>query len=394
MYNNCFKTLIIFLVFSITHQTYSQETQTDKVHFGLVYPLSTHGSNAPKDTNNFSFHILSGISASEKGLSFSGLSNIIKGDAKGLQFAGFSNHVGGNSEGILFAGFANTYKRAKGIQFAGFTNISSGNVRDGAQFAGFFNKANIVDGAQFAGFANIVTKVRGPQFAGFINISKKTDGPQFAGFANITADSVTGPQFAGFINKAKNIDGAQFAGFINIAKKIKGAQFAGFINIADSSDTPIGIINIIKSGEKSIGVNIDDQMTSLVTFRSGGKILYGIIGAGYNFKNAKEKYAFEVGLGAHFFNGTHFRVNTEIASICLESFKPGEYFKTSLRVLPAYKIANRIEIYGGAAFNHVSTNTNEGKTLTKNYIHSWNNRYGNGFDGFYIGYMGGVNFIF
>ncbi len=369
------------------------QAQTDKVHFGLVYPLSTHGSGAPQDTNSFSLHILSGISAAEEGLSFSGISNIIKGYAKGLQFAGISNHIGATSKGLLFAGLVNTYKGAEGLQFAGLCNVSTGNIK-GAQCAGFLNKAAAVDGAQFAGFANVATKVKGPQFAGFINTAKQVEGPQFAGFANVVADSVAGTQFAGFINVAKDIKGSQLAGFINIARKVKGAQISGFINIADSSDTPIGFLNIIKTGEKSIGVSVDDQLTTLMTFRSGGKILYGILGAGYNFENEEEKYAFEAGLGAHLFNTPNFRINAEMASVCLESFNPGEYFKTSLRVLPALRLANKIEIYAGAALNHVSTNTSEGKNLTSHYFRSWNNRHGNGFDGFYVGYMGGINFIF
>jgi hypothetical protein len=387
------KFLLLLLAVVGAAPLYAQHGQADKVHFGLVYPLSTHGSKAPQDTNSFSLHILSGISAAEEGFSFSGISTIVKGDAKGLQFAGLSNHIGGKSEGMLFAGFANTYKAARGMQFAGFSNVSAGNVK-GAQFGGFLNKAAAVEGAQFAGFANVATKVKGPQFAGFSNTATQIEGPQFAGFANIVADSVAGPQIAGFINVAKDINGSQFAGFINIARKVKGAQIAGFINIADSSDTPIGLINMIRTGEKSMGASIDDQLTSLITFRSGGKILYGIIGAGYNFENEEERYAFEAGIGAHFFNGPRFRINAELASVCLESFEPGEYFKTSLRILPAVKIANKIEVYAGAAINHVSTNTIEGKSLTRHYLHSWNNRRGNGFDGFYIGYMGGINFLF
>ena len=387
------KFFLLLLAIASSAPLYAQQGKADKVHFGLVYPLSTHGSKAPQDTNSFSLHILSGISAAEEGFSFSGISTIVKGDAKGLQFAGLSNHIGGESEGMLFAGLANTYKAAKGMQFAGFSNVAAGDIK-GAQFAGFLNKAAAVEGAQFAGFANVATEVKGPQFAGFINTATQVEGPQFAGFANIVADSVAGPQFAGFINVAKDVNGSQFAGFINIARKVKGAQIAGFINIADSSDTPIGFINIIKNGEKSIGASVDDQLTTLITFRSGGKILYGILGAGYNFENEEEQYAFEAGLGAHFFNGSRFRVNAELASVCLESFKSGEYFKTSLRILPAIKLAPKIEIYAGAALNHVSTNTMEGKKLTSHYIHSWNNRRGNGFDGFYIGYMGGINFLF
>jgi hypothetical protein len=48
-------------------------------------------------------------------------------------------------------------------------------------------------------------------------------------------------------------------------------QIAGFINIADSSDYSIGIINIIRQGEKGIGVSVDETKTAMVSFRSGGR---------------------------------------------------------------------------------------------------------------------------
>lgn len=351
----------ILLAAAITAAAQDQQSKTTKsadsrsvtiaipgrMHVGLVYPLSTNGRNAAADTNSFSLHLIAGVSAAERGPSFAGISNVIVHDTKGSQFAGFSNHIGETANGALFAGFMNTYGGGSGPSFAGFTNISSGDV----------------NGAQFAGFAN-------------------------------TAKNVSISQLAGFINTAHDVKGSQVAGFINIAKKVKGAQVAGFINIADSSDCPIGIINIIKNGEKSFGATIDENQTTMVSFRSGGKVLYGILGVGYNFKNTDEVYAFEAGLGAHFFESRSFRVNAEITSSMLESFKEGEYFKASLRLMPALKLTPRIEIFAGPALNFITTNTTEGIALTGKTIKEWPGDWDDDFRALYLGYTGGLHFLF
>ncbi|HKG05318.1 MAG TPA: hypothetical protein VKB19_02615 [Pedobacter sp.] len=348
-----------------------------KIHFGLVYPLSSNGTHAPLDTNNLSVNLIAGVSSAERGVAFAGLSNVVLDDVNGSMFAGFSNHVKKTANGALFAGFANTYGGGQGPAFAGFTNVASGDV----------------NGAQFAGFANIAKEVTGAQVGGFINVAKNLQGAQFAGFANIAKD-VSISQFGGFINVAKDVKGSQFAGFINIAKKVKGAQIAGFINIADSSDCPIGIINFIKKGEKSIGVTVDENQTTMLSFRSGGRVLYGIIGAGYNFKNDDAIYGIEAGLGAHFFESRYFRLNTELISSTLTDFEDGSYFKASLRVMPAFKVASFLEIFAGPSMNFVTTNTLEGEQLRKKYLKKWEGKWDEDFRGLYLGYTGGIHILF
>lgn len=372
-----FKAIACTLFLVPASKSFAQERNSHKLHFGFIYPLSTNGTHAPLDTNTLSIHLLAGVSAAERGASFAGLTNIVRNDTKGFQFAGFSNHIGKQANGGLFSGFLNTYQGGENIAISGFANVSTGDIK----------------GAQFAGFANIAKKVKGVQFAGFINKASSIDGPQFAGFMNLSAKN-SGPQFAGFINKAKDVNGTQIAGFINIARKVKGAQFAGFINVADSSDYPIGIINLVKNGEKSLSITTDETLTTMLAFRSGGKVLYGIIGLGYNFKNSKEVYAFEAGLGAHFFQSNSFRLNAEIVGTGLENFKKGEYFKTSFRLLPALKINRHIEIFGGPTLNYINTNTTEGRTLHKKYISNWENKWGNNFQALYVGYGGGIQYIF
>ena len=355
----------------------AQSNGDGKIHIGFIYPLSSNGTHAPLDTNKLSLHLLAGVSSVEKGFSFAGFSNIVRNEATGTQIAMFSNHIGKKATGLQLAGFLNTSGENQGAAFAGFANVSKGNVK----------------GVQFAGFANIAKDLHGAQFAGFLNKANSVKGSQLAGFLNIAHKNVSASQLAGFMNTAADVKGSQFAGFINIAKKVKGIQAAGFINVADSSDYPIGIINLVKKGEKSISLTMDETQTAMLSFRSGGKVTYGILGIGYNFKNKKEVYAMEAGLGAHWFQTAAFRLNTELSATVLESFKSGEYFKSSLRISPALKLGNHLELFGGPSLNFLSTNTAEGKNLHKKFIHTWGDRNAD-FQALYIGYSGGIQFIF
>ena len=373
------KALLLVSLISLANPSKSnaQQYSNIKIHVGLIYPLSSNGAHAPLDTNDLSFNLIAGISSEENGFAFAGLTNIVRNNTHGLQFAGFSNHIGKKANGALFAGFANTYHENNGVAFAGFSNIAHGHVK-GAQFAGFTNVAKSINGAQFAGFLNIATNVKDSQFAGFLNI----------------ATNVKDSQMAGFMNKARDVNGSQFAGFINIARKVRGTQIAGFINIAESSDCPIGILNFIKNGEKSLGLSIDENQTSMLTFRSGGRILYGILAAGYNFKNSNEVYAFEAGFGTHFFQSNVFRVNAELTASTLESFKEGVYFKASFKLLPSIKIIKHMELFGGPSINLITANTIEGKALARKTISTWQRSSSDFSQALTFGYSGGLNIIF
>lgn len=346
--NNNYKTTIalrsVILLLALVLQQLNSFAQSDKdkINIGLVYPLSSNWKGAPNDTNKFSLNLIAGVSAAERGFTIAGISNIIRHNTTGVQIAGFSNHIGQTANGAMFAGFINTY--GKGKNFA------------------------------IAGFGNFAATASSTQIAGFIN----------------TGGNVSAVQVAGFTNIANNVKGSQIAGFINIAKKVKGVQVAGFINIADSAGCQIGIINISKNGEKSLGVTIDENQTTLVTFRSGGKLLYGILGVGYNFDNKKQKYAWQAGLGAHLLNAGVFRLNAELTQNGLESFKGGTYLRPSLALLPSIRLANRVDIFAGPSFNYVTTNTNEGQNMHKKYTSSWGGNNGSDFHGFYFGYSAGV----
>jgi len=336
---------ICFIIFLSSSYSFAQTDTIRPVHVGIIYPISSNGLKAAEYTNRFSLHAIAGLSKNETLLTISGAANVIRQNANGTQITGVINVIG-----------------------------------------------NSAKGAQIAGFANIVrNEAVGAQVAGVLNYSGSAKGFQVAGFGNVTRRDANGLQISGVINQAKNVN-TQVAGLINIAKNVKGVQLAGFMNIADSSDYPIGLFNFIKNGEKSIGISVDETMTSITSFRSGGRVLYGIVGAGYNFKDSDQSfYAIEAGLGAHIPVAGNFRINAEIVNQYLSDFKKGDYTKASLRILPSYKLGKKLEIFGGPSFNYVQFTQDKGYDFIDKFI--WKNNRSHDFQGVYVGFNAGVQVI-
>ncbi|PSK94557.1 hypothetical protein [Taibaiella chishuiensis] len=389
--------ILVFFCFLIVAS--AQELKPRPAHVGIIYPLSTNGTEAPECSNRFSLHLLSGVSRNETAFCLSGISGVVRQNAQGLMLSGITNIVGDKARGAQVAGILNLARKAtegaaiagivnitadmRGAQVAGFANI----VRDaeGAQVAGFINKARTAD-AQVAGFANLAQRSDAVQIAGFVNVSAQGAGSQVAGFANL-AGKTQGVQVAGFGNLSRSDAGSQVAGLINIARKVKGVQVAGLINIAEESDYPIGLINIIKNGERQIGASIDESGVSMLTFRSGGRYLYGILGAGYNFKEDNARYALEGGIGFHIPLARYFRANVEMTAGALSDLKHNVYYKSGLRVLAAYKVANRIEFFAGPSINNLSYERDQ-DDIRDHYL--WQHKGRNSINGIYIGGIAGI----
>jgi hypothetical protein len=360
------KNLIISLALFSSIQFYAgksfgQKDSLRPAHIGLVYPISSNGVKAADYTNRFSLHAIAGVSRNETYVGIAGAAQVIKHNASGVQVSGAVNTVG---------------RDAEGVQIAGAVNVIGNNA----------------DGVQVAGAVNFIRNhASGSQIAGFANVAGSASAVQIAGFGNIAKSDVRGVQVAGFLNKAGNVNG-QIAGFLNVARTVKGVQLAGFLNIADSSDYPIGIFNFIKSGEKSVSLTFDESRTGLVSFRSGGRVLYGIAGIGYNFKDThRNHYAAEAGLGAHIRLGRSFRINTEAVNLSLTDFKKGTYLKSSLRILPAYRPGSRVEVFAGPTINYVNYSKESGNGLVGRYL--WSRLRHGDFQGLYLGCVAGIHIM-
>jgi len=230
------------------------------------------------------------------------------------------------------------------------------------------------NGIMLAGVSNHVGgNARGVQLAGLINITGQAEGFQAAGLINKSGDAHS-----------------QVAGLVNIAKRVKGVQVAGLINIAEQSDYPIGLLNIIEEGELSLGLTVDEAGSSMLALRSGGSVLYGILGLGYHMGYREARYQLEGGIGANLVTTRAFRMRTELTSAALTNFEDGVYGKQSLRVLGGWHITPFVELFAGPTFNHLlfdadQTDIREGRYLWKSYGEDV-------FNGFYFGGIIGLQF--
>lgn len=257
----------------------------------------------------------------------------------------------------------------------------------------------------FAGLANIVrNEAKGLQFAGLANyVGNKGNGMQFAGITNISKNHYNGFQFAGLANIAGNIKGFQLGGIINIAKDVNGVQLAGLVNIAENSDYPIGIVNIIKNGEKSISLTYNDLGSTMISFRSGGKVTYGIVGIGYNHKTSGRSYVTEAGLGAHINCLSWFRINNELKAACFgysnnpftidnDDHLKNTVFNISFCIQPGIRISPHLELFAGPSISYINAGDAENKLIPKHPI--WK-RLGSSRDQYiHIGYQVGIQYIF
>jgi hypothetical protein len=344
-------------LFFITASTINAQ-ESSPAHVGIIYPLSTHGTRAVDYKNNISLHALAGLSGGENGFALYGLAGIIKGNATGFQASGILNQVSGTLQGVQMAGIANlTSNASKGFQFGGVFNQSKGAVQG--------------------------------QMAGTINLAERVNGVQAAGVSNMAKD-VKGVQLAGVFNSANELSGSQFAGVFNKAKKVKGIQMA-VINVADSSDYTIGLINIIKNGEKRIGISTDENLSSFVTFRSGGRILYGILGVGMNPQYESLRFGIEGGIGAKLVSTDNFRLDAEATSMTLTDFDGSDFSKSGLRILPSVRIAKNIYLYGGPSINYINTDHADGKDIVK--LKVWDKQNSKDYEAVNVGFTGGLQLV-
>jgi hypothetical protein len=316
----------------------------------LIPGLSSHGMYNSQIIDHFSFNLLGGYTAGIKGFEAAGLFNINRKDVSFFQIAGLFNVVGGSLNGFEAAAvYNNVLHNAQGIQLAGLANKTN----------------NFTGGMQVAGLANIDQRAKGFLMAGLFNRVKSFDGGvQVAGLFNSVQQS-KGLQFSSLFNLSANGAWSQFSAVFNVAKKVKGFQFA-LVNVADSSDYSIGIINFIKNGEKSLAIGTDETLMTHLDFRSGGRVLYGLIGAGYKFDDTQAKYALDIGFGAHIVNHAKFSLNGEYVAQLTTDFKDRSYQTSSFKILPGYKLNKLIRVFAGPSFNIISADVNDDVK-----IHGW-----------------------
>ena len=373
------KIIILIVSLLLSFNVFSQEDKFRPVQINFGFPLSTINMKEAKSyTNAFSINLLVGISKNERSLSLSCLSNIVANDATGLQIAGISNHIGNKGYGIAVAGIANTAGFYNGIQIGGISNFTK-DSNIGLQIGGIANYSGSTKGLMLGGIANITKDSNiGLQIGGIVNYSGSAKGLMLGGISNISGD------FTGF----------QFAGVMNVAKNVKGVQFASIINIADDSDFPIAFINIIKNGKMGVSLSYDILNNTVLSFRSGGKYTYGILGVGYNAKvNDGSKIMAEAGYGIHIPVNHLFEINNEFKATSVGFSNDKTCYNFAYLLAPSVTFWNHYNIFGGVSFNYLNSNYEDSNDLLpKKYI--WSKDTNDNAQRMYIGYQIGLQYVF
>ena len=404
------KIIILIVSLLLSFNVFSQEDKFRPVQINFGFPLSTINMKEAKSyTNAFSINLLVGISKNERSLSLSCLSNIVANDATGLQIAGISNHIGNKGYGIAVAGIANTAGFYNGIQIGGISNFTK-DSNIGLQIGGIANYSGSTKGLMLGGIANITKDSNiGLQIGGIVNYSGSAKGLMLGGIANITKDSNIGLQIGGIVNysgSAKGLmlggisnisgdfTGFQFAGVMNVAKNVKGVQFASIINIADDSDFPIAFINIIKNGKMGVSLSYDILNNTVLSFRSGGKYTYGILGVGYNAKvNDGSKIMAEAGYGIHIPVNHLFEINNEFKATSVGFSNDKTCYNFAYLLAPSVTFWNHYNIFGGVSFNYLNSNYEDSNDLLpKKYL--WSKDTNDNAQRMYIGYQIGLQYVF
>ena len=374
------KILLFAVCFLLSFVAFSQEKYFHPVQIDFGFPLSTTNVKKAKEyTNAFSINLLVGISKNERSLALAGISNVIANNATGLQIASVSNHIGNNGYGIAVTGVSNTVMHSyKGIQIAGVANYSGSGV--GMQIAGVTNINNGDNiGAQISGVANINNGA--------------AMGLQISGVTNINNGSFIGLQLSSVANIAGDVKGMQLSAVMNKAKKVKGVQFATLLNIAEESNFPIAFINIIKNGKMGVALSYDMMNNTVLSFRSGGKYTYGILGVGYNNKvNDGSKIVAEAGYGIHIPITDWIEINNEFKATSVGFSNDKTCFNASYLLAPSFTFLNHFNVFGGASFNYfMSDYLNSNDLIPNKYLWSKDGNYN---QRMYIGYQIGLQYVF
>ena len=218
-------------------------------------------------------------------------------------------------------------------------------------------RSRSVNGLALAGCVNTVKEDgRGLLMSGLLNAVHGTmSGVQLAGLVNIAGAASRGIQLAGLVNVARDFSGLQLAGLVNVAHTVRGVQLAGLVNVADSSDFPIGFINLIKNGEMGIAVSYNELGIAMLSFQSGGRYTYGILGIGYNhYLHGQQPFIVSGGIGAHIPCTNWLRVNCELKSTNLLPARESTdgLMALNFSLLPAFRLLPHLELFGGPSISY------------------------------------------
>ena len=184
----------------------------------------------------------------------------------------------------------------------------------------------------------------------------------------------------------------QFAGLVNVAKQAKGVQFADILNVAEESNFPIGLINIIKEGDKGVALTYDLLGNAVMSFRSGGKYTYGLLGVGCNAQ-IKERLVVEAGYGLLIPVCRWLDVNNEFKATMIGYNSGYTRSNFSYMLAPSLTLWRHCNLFAGPSINYFMSDRASAATLLPN-AGLWRKEGSRGIGQLYLGYQVGVQYVF
>lgn len=239
-------------------------------------------------------------------------------------------------------------KELKGIQTAfGYTK-NKGNTQGVQTSFGYNETEGNLQGIQTAfGFNKVQGNIQGIQTAFGLNKAK---------------GKVTGVQVAFAKNHAEEINGAQ-VGIYNVAKKVNGVQI-GLVNYTeDINGISLGLISIVKNGIMRMELAVDNDEGRSLTMKYGTRYTYSMVNIGvHKIEKASNDFRKNIGLGfGARLDLQPFYLNIESMYSLYEEVDIkndeqdgtlGDYDVWQLRVLPGFKVTEKLSIFAGITYNH------------------------------------------
>jgi hypothetical protein len=289
--------LKIFKFFSLVFLFYGSLSSAQEVpslrhkQFQLgISPGIDNTNQSMRLSSNFSFHLLSGLTASIHGSQISLLSNYTLYNLKGLQLSSISNQIGVSKK--YWGGDIKTFE---GIQIASLINKVDGNSA-GVQVSSFNITNGYFSGFQLGLFNKIERAATGLQFGAILNISNSKNSLFQLGLINYSNEAGNNYQNAGYFFR----DHFQF-GLLNVSEENYGFQI-GLLNLSkNNSGIPIGLINTNTSNFIAI-LAANEITNTYLTIGTGSRYIINRLSLGYNYAwNNGVDWSFGYGIEAQFY---------------------------------------------------------------------------------------------
>jgi hypothetical protein len=168
------------------------------------------------------------------------------------------------------------------------------------------------------------------------------------GLVDVATGQVMGSQI-GLLNIGGTVTGMQL-GLLNIAKSVRGLQL-GLLNIAQTSDAPVGLLNIITKGEYHLTAWTNETSVANLALKIGGEHVYSVLTAGFNPRgNGKPSFSYGLGLGFRVRFG-HWYGEVEASADSVRSLggplTAENALSTGLRVNVGYQLAGAVAVFAG-----------------------------------------------